>query len=128
MEQTIEKTGQLSKEKYKERVAILTYSITFAGSAVAFLITAKEKLGVNISNFDLKIMLIFWGVTVLTGFGEYILSYREVWYHQRLPNGLRKQLIPKIELALLYLVMFIHPISMFAAIIYSIISLWRSIN
>jgi hypothetical protein len=52
--QDTEKIGQLSEKKYTERVSALKYSITFAGSAVAFIITAKTKLNIDIPTNDLK--------------------------------------------------------------------------
>lgn len=36
-----EQIEQLSEKKYTERVNVLKYSITFADSAVAFIVTAK---------------------------------------------------------------------------------------
>lgn len=128
MDNNHEKIGQLSREKYAERVNVIKYSITFAGAAVAFLVTAKTKLDFDISQTTLKLMLAFWGSAIFTGFLVYILSYREVWYHHKLNEGLRKKLIPKVELPLLYFVLFAHPVLMILSIGYTVIALWKAVG
>ena len=124
----MEEIGQLSREKYAERVNVIKYSITFAGAAVAFLVTAKTKLNFDISQSTLKLMLAFWGSAIFTGFLVYILSYREVWYHQKLTKGLRKLIIPRVELSLLYFVLYAHPVLMFISIGYSVVALWQAVG
>jgi hypothetical protein len=51
----------LSPERYTERIELYKYSITFAAAAVAFLVTAREKLNVSIDARSLKILLASWG-------------------------------------------------------------------
>lgn len=128
MDSNHERVGQLSKEKYTERVNVIKYSITFAGAAVAFLVTAKTKLNFDIPQNTLKLMLAFWGSAIFTGFLVYILSYREVWYHQRLNEGFRKSLIPRVELSLLYFVLFAHPVLMIVSIAYTVVALWKAVD
>jgi len=123
----VEKRGRLSLEKYKERVKVIRYSVTFAGGAAAFLVTAKTELALEIEAHLLKYSLLFWGATIFTGFLQYILSYREVWYDQRLPRGaLRKKLFFPVELALLYAVLALHPILMICSIVFTVFTLWRA--
>jgi hypothetical protein len=55
-----------------------------------------------------------------------MLSYREVWYHQRLPEGFRKQLFRPVELALLYATMIVHPLTLLGAVALTGYSLMRA--
>lgn len=116
----------LSESKYKERVNVLKYSITFSGAAVAFLVSAKTQLGLQIPSGLLRLTFLGWGITLVTGFLQYVLSYREAGYHQRLPMGLHRKIIPKIELVLLYIVMFVHPMAMFAALSLTVATFWKA--
>lgn len=121
-----EKIGQLSREKYEERAKVIKYSITFSGGAVAFLVTATTKWELSIDPLILKITLLLWGTTIFTGFMVYIFSYREVWYHQRLPKGLRKKIMPIIELILLYIAMFIQAPALFFSVAFTAFGLWKA--
>lgn len=124
-----ERPGQMGVDKYNERVKVLRYSIGFAGSAVAFLITAKTKLGLDFSMELFKYILFLWGATIFTGFLAYILSYREVWYLQRLPiKGLRRKFFFPIELTAHYIVITLHPLLMITSICLSVYSLWGAFN
>lgn len=116
----------LSESKYKERVSVLKYSITFSGAAVAFLVSAQNQLALQIPSDLLRPTLLSWGITIVSGFLQYVLSYREAGYHQRLPMGLRKRIIPKAELVLLYIVMFIQPLAMFASLALTVAALWKA--
>jgi len=116
----------LSQPRYKERVALIKYSITFSGAAVAFLVSAKTQLGLQISSDLLRMTLLAWGITIVSGLLQYVFSYREAGYHQRLPMGLRKKIIPKLELIVLYVVLFIHPVAMVLGLILTVIGLWNA--
>jgi ABC-type transport system involved in cytochrome c biogenesis permease subunit len=118
----------LSPERYTERIQLYKYSITFAGAAVAFLITAREKLNVSIDGRSLKILLASWGVAIFTGFAVYVLSYREVWYYRLLPDEDRNKTSEKIELFLIYAMMYLHVISMLFSVAFTTVSLWNSIR
>lgn len=118
----------LSPERYAERVQLYKYSITFAAAAVAFLITAREKLNVSIDGRSLKILLVSWGIAIFTGFSVYVLSYREVWYYRLLPDEDRNKTSEKVELFLIYAVMFLHVISMLFSVVFTTVSLWNSIR
>ena len=118
----------LSLERYAERIQLYKYSITFAGAAVAFLITAREKLNVGIGGPSLKILLASWGLAIFTGFGVYVLSYREVWYYRLLPDEDRNKASEKVELILIYIMMYLHVISMLFSVAFTTVSLWNSIR
>ena len=80
----------LQPDQYEERAKVLQYTITFSGAAVAFLITAKEKLGLNVSLLWLKILLGAWGLTIFLGFMEYAMSYHEAWNYRINPENREK--------------------------------------
>ena len=128
MDNNNEKIGQLGREKYAERVNVVKYSITFAGAAVAFLVTAKSELNFDISQSTLKLMLAFWGSAIFTGFLVYILSYREVWYHPKLKEGSLKARTLKVESSLLYFFLYAHPVLMFLSIVYTVVALWNAVG
>jgi hypothetical protein len=118
----------LSPERYKERIELYKYSITFAAVAVAFLVTAREKLNVSIDGSSLKILLASWGTAIFTGFAVYVLSYREVWYYRLLPEKDKNKASEKVELLLIYLTMYLHVISMLFSVVFTTVSLWNSIR
>ncbi len=118
----------LSPERYKERVELYKYSITFAAAAVAFLVTAREKLNVSIDGRSLRILLASWGLAIFTGFAVYVLSYREVWYYRLLPETDKHKPSEKVELFLIYAMMYLHVISMLFSVVFTTISLWNSIH
>ncbi len=118
----------LSPERYTERVQLYKYSITFAAAAVAFLITAREKLNVNIDGRSLKTLLASWGLAIFTGFAVYVLSYREVWYYRLLPDEDRNKTSEKVELFLIYAMMYLHVISMLFSVVFTTVSLLNSIR
>jgi hypothetical protein len=118
----------LSLERYKERVELYKYSITFAAAAVAFLVTAREKLNVNIDGRSLKILFASWGAAIFTGFAVYVLSYREVWYYRLLPEKDKNKPSEQIELFLIYAMMYLHVISMLFSVVFTTVSLWNSIR
>jgi hypothetical protein len=118
----------LSPERYTERIQLYKYSITFAGAAVAFLVTASEKLNVSIDGRSLKILLASWGLAIFTGFAVYVLSYREVWYYRLLPDEDRNKRSEKVELFLIYAMVYLHLVSMLFSVAFTTISLWNSIR
>jgi hypothetical protein len=122
------KIGQLSDNRYKERVALIKYSLTFSGAAAAFLISISTKQDSLLHLKDIKFILLIWGVTIISGFLQYVLSYREVYYHRHLMSGLRKQIIPRVELFLLYIMMFVHPFAMLIGLIMTSIFLWSAFS
>lgn len=63
----------LQPDQYEKRAQVLQYTLTFSGAAVAFLVTAKEKLGFNLSPGQIKWLLGLWGLTILLGFAQYVL-------------------------------------------------------
>lgn len=120
------KKNGLYKEKYQERSKIIKYSLNFSGIAVAFIITAKTNLDVHVDSQNLRIILLFWGITIFSGYLAYILSYREVYYHHLLPIGLRRKIFPILEILLLYITMIVQPIAMLISIGITAFHIWKA--
>lgn len=117
------KISRLPQDKYAARVELLKYSITFAGAAVAFVITAIEKLSVRLEPTKLKWLLASWGLVIFTGFVMYVLSYRETWYYPRI--GDRWSWAEKLERYTLYVALFMHPLLMLFAAGSTVYVLWK---
>jgi hypothetical protein len=117
----------LTKNKYRERTKVLQYSLTFSGAAVAFIVTAKEKLGFSFPSSNLKWVLLAWGVTIFASFVQYILSYREVWYYESKEPTDKKRFLFWPEYILLYGSIFVQPIAMLISIILTVLLLLKGL-
>jgi hypothetical protein len=100
--------------------------LTFSGAAVAFIVTAEEKLHFNIAPKDLRWVLLSWGLTIFFGFTVYILSYREVWYYEECPDTTWKKVIFWPEYVTLYAALIIHPVAMLLSIALTVLRLWEN--
>jgi hypothetical protein len=125
----MEEFGCLSVEKYRERVSVLRYSIAFSGAASAFLVKARVDLGFALGGKCLLHWTLFcWGMAIVTGFLAYVLSYREVWYHQRegRDGSHWHRTLRAIEVGLVYVSLTLHVFLMIGSNVLTAIVFWRS--
>ena len=121
-----EKSKHISIEEYYKKIKRIKFCITFTVAAIYFFILAKDDIEVKMDKNIFIYALIIWGATFLTAFVEYILFFRKVWYHQRLPEKeLQNNFSVKIELTLFNISRILLPLLMIFSIIFSFYVMWK---
>ena len=112
----------MDKEKYRERVNVLKFTIGFTGVAIGFLVSLKSNTDLSFDISFFKLTIILWCTSLIMGIVAYILSYREVWYFGILPDkSLRKKILFPIEYVLVYIALVAHPVLIVIAVVCSLI-------
>lgn len=108
----------MDENKYRERVSLLRFTISLCGAVAAFLVTVSKDANIEFNRAILSYTLLVWGISMTSGVGAYVLSYREIWYHPRLPEkSIRKRYIAPVEFFFVYLFLVFHPLSLIVALI-----------